>query len=87
MDNPPRLGDLPDVLGVAETAAVLRLSKSSVYEAIREGTIPAVRIRRRIIVPKSAVERLLERAEDGSPPAGRRWEDGGTDGGVRPRYP
>ena len=58
-----RLDDLPDVLTVEETAAVLRLSRNGTYEAIRAGEIPSLRIKRRILVPKSALVRLLARSQ------------------------
>ena len=54
------LNRLPDVLTVNETASVLRLGRNTVYEAIREGRLPAIRIRRRILIPKSALMRWLE---------------------------
>ena len=38
-------------LTVAEAASVLRISRSSTYEAVRLGEIPAVRIGHRIVVP------------------------------------
>ena len=37
-----------------------RLSKNSVYQAIVAGTIPSIRIGRRILVPSDALERVLE---------------------------
>ena len=37
-----------------------RLSKNSVYQAIAAGTIPSIRIGRRILVPSDALERALE---------------------------
>ncbi len=40
---------------VRETAEVLGLSSSYVYELIRQGIIPAVRLGRRVVVP---VEKL-----------------------------
>jgi excisionase family DNA binding protein len=51
---------LPDVLTVEETAGVLRLGRNTVYEAIRCGDLPYIRIRRRILVPKSALRRFLD---------------------------
>ena len=43
-----------------EAACLLGLSRSSLYEAIRIGVIPALRVGRRLLVPKAALERLLE---------------------------
>ena len=48
------------VLTIAETAKLLRLGKSSIYDAVRRGDIPVVVIGRRLLVPRMALERLLE---------------------------
>lgn len=45
---------------VEETAQLLDCSKDLVYESIRRGEIPAVHIGRRILVPKLALEKMLE---------------------------
>ena len=45
---------------VAETAALLRVSKMSVYRAIADGDIPAIRIRSRLIVPAAFVDRIAD---------------------------
>lgn len=50
------------VYGVAEAAALLGLSKSGVYEAVAQGTLPHIRIGRSVRVPKAAIERILEEA-------------------------
>lgn len=57
--NPTRFDDLPDVLTAGEVAKVLRLGRNTVYECLRAGTIPSVRIGRRLLVPKAALLRLL----------------------------
>lgn len=51
----------PDALvyTVPETARLLGLSKSSAYDAIDKGNIPAIRIGGRIRVPKDALAKLL----------------------------
>ena len=46
-------------LTVLETAALLRISKSVCYEAIRTGQIKSLRFGRRIVVPKASLMRLL----------------------------
>ena len=43
----------------AEVCAVLGLSRSSVYLRLREGSIPHVRVGRRILIPKSALAEML----------------------------
>ena len=54
-----RLEDFGDVLTAEEVAEVLRLGRNTVYDALRSGTIPSVRVGRRLLVPKHALERLL----------------------------
>lgn len=56
---PTNLEDLPLALTVTEAAAVLRVSRSSAYEAIDRGELPAVRIGRRLRVPRYALARML----------------------------
>ncbi len=53
-------GDL--VLRVSEVAALLRLSKGATYQAVREGIIPSIRVNRRILIPRAALERMLAEA-------------------------
>ena len=50
------------VLTIMEAAEELGISKGSAYEAARTGTIPTIRIGRRLIVPRAAFERMLEQA-------------------------
>ena len=47
------------VLTVKEVQHELKLSKNGVYEAIGRGEIPSIRIGRKILVPRSALDRLL----------------------------
>jgi excisionase family DNA binding protein len=47
------------VLSVDEARRILGLSRGLTYEAIRNGEIPSVRIGRRILIPRAALERLL----------------------------
>lgn len=48
------------VYSVPEVGKMLGLSRSSVYEAVRTGQIPSITIGRRILIPRAALERLLE---------------------------
>ncbi len=48
------------VLTAGETAKVLRLSKTTVYDQIRQGSIPSIRIGKRILIPRAALMRKLE---------------------------
>jgi len=47
-------------LTVPEVASRLGLSRNGAYEAVAAGQIPAIRIGRRVLVPRTALERLLE---------------------------
>jgi excisionase family DNA binding protein len=49
-------------LTVEEAARVLGISRSSAYEAARRGELPTVRIGRRYVVPRVALERMLSQA-------------------------
>lgn len=45
---------------VPEAAAVLGIGRTAAYEAVRSGKIPTLRIGKRLLVPRAALERLLE---------------------------
>ena len=45
-----------------ETGKKLGLCRNATYEAARKGEIPTIRIGGRILVPKAALNRLLESA-------------------------
>ena len=47
------------VLTPAETARLLRIGRGTVYEQIRCGSIPSIRMGRRILVPRAALMRRL----------------------------
>jgi excisionase family DNA binding protein len=51
------------VLTPAETAKLLRIGRGTVYEQIRLGVIPSIRMGRRILVPKAALMKMLETAK------------------------
>jgi excisionase family DNA binding protein len=53
------------VFTVLEAAQLLGISRSFAYEAVQRGEIPSMRIGRRILVPKAALERFLAPARDG----------------------
>jgi excisionase family DNA binding protein len=52
--------DAQHVLTVDEAAVLLRVSRNTAYEAVKRGEIPAVKIGRRLLIPRAALERLLE---------------------------
>ena len=49
-------------LTVEEAAEALGISRPTAYEAIQTGEIPHIRIGRRILVPRAALEKLLANA-------------------------
>ncbi len=49
-----------EVLTVEAAGRVLGISRSSAYEAVRTGELPAIRIGRIIRIPRRALERMLE---------------------------
>ena len=64
-------------LTVEEAAEILGIGRNSAYEAIRRGEIPALRLGRRLVVPRRALERLLWDNDSGTPLIGHN--------GQRPR--
>jgi excisionase family DNA binding protein len=60
MDSDNRL-----VLTVTEAAAVLGISRAHAYELVARRELPALRLGRRIVVPRRGLERLLDGGGDG----------------------
>jgi excisionase family DNA binding protein len=56
------LATLPEVLTVREAAAILRVGRNQLYQAIAHGELGAVRIGRSIRIPKHALLDLLAAA-------------------------
>lgn len=48
----------PLFVRISEAARLLSMSRSSTYEGVRKGAIPAVRIDGKWRIPRSALERL-----------------------------
>ena len=59
-DNLP--GDISEVklMTVAEVAAVMRVSKMTVYRLVHSGELPAVRVGRSFRMPEKAVQDYLK---------------------------
>jgi len=49
----------PATMTVTQTATMLGISRSSAYECVRLGSIPSIRLGRRIVVPTHAIDALL----------------------------
>ncbi len=77
---------------IEEAAEVLGVGRNTAYEAARRGEIPSIRLGRRILVPKAALERMLE-SGNGDPldrngdldseSRGGRWDMSGGQRGRR----
>lgn len=50
------------LLTVAEVAAILRLSKMTVYRTVNNGTLPALKVGRSVRVPEQVVHDYLRRS-------------------------
>lgn len=59
---------------VEETAAILGISRGLAYQMVHEGKIPALRFGRRLLVPKHALENLLDERAALIAPANRRGD-------------
>jgi excisionase family DNA binding protein len=64
-DSTIALATLPEVLTAREAAAILRVGRNQLYQAVGRGELDAVRIGRSIRIPKQALLDLLASA---SPP-------------------
>ena len=53
-------------LTVIETAKALGIGRGQAYEAIRRGQIPAIRLGKRLVVPRQALDGLLRSGPDKS---------------------
>ena len=47
------------VYSVVEVGELLGIGRSKAYELVRSGTIPSLRLGRRIVIPKLALSRFL----------------------------
>jgi excisionase family DNA binding protein len=56
-------------LTVEEAARTLGCGRNAAYQAVRRGEIPAIRLGRRILIPRVALERLLETQGKAASPA------------------
>lgn len=53
------------LMSVREAARLLGIGRDSAYALIREGRLPAIRIGRRILVPRAALEPWVEKETGG----------------------
>lgn len=57
-----RMEPRPLVLGVADAARMLGISRALAYDLARRQRLPVVRLGRRIVVPEAAIRALLAEA-------------------------
>jgi excisionase family DNA binding protein len=57
-------------LSVAETAELLGISRWLVQQAVRDGSLPSVRVGRRILIPRLRLEAWLDGSGAAGDPAG-----------------
>lgn len=55
-----QLSDLPDFFTPDMLSAVLPVSRSTLYRALRQGTIPCLRVGKRFILSRIHLERWME---------------------------
>jgi excisionase family DNA binding protein len=48
------------ILTVEEAARYLRISRGLAFAAVRDGSIPSIRIGRRILIPRSQLDAMLD---------------------------
>ena len=65
VDSTDSPDDSLDLLTVSEVAAMLRLSKMTIYRLMDRGSLPALRVGRSFRIPRGSVRSLVE--ESGSP--------------------
>ena len=58
-----QMNDNKMVLTVSEVSKKLGLSRNSTYEGLRRGEIPYIRVGKRLLIPKAALDNLLSGAE------------------------
>lgn len=50
---------LPPLLTVDQAIGLTQLGRSTIYQAIRSGDLPSIRIGRRVLIPKASLLRRL----------------------------
>jgi excisionase family DNA binding protein len=60
----PTKADQRLTISVEEAGRLLGISRGLAYELVNRGDIPSVRLGRRIVVPRRALDRLLDQPDD-----------------------
>jgi excisionase family DNA binding protein len=56
-------------VSVEEAAALLGISRALAYELVRRGDLPRLRLGRRVVIPRKALETFVEAATTPTPQA------------------
>jgi len=56
-----RVFDMRLCITVPEAAAMLGVSRNFGYELVRQGQLPVIRLGKRLLIPRAALEKMLER--------------------------
>jgi excisionase family DNA binding protein len=54
----------PQTYQISEAAKLLGIGRNHAYEAAKRGEIPAIKIGRRVLVPRAALDRMLLKAAE-----------------------
>jgi len=54
-------------LSIESTAKILGIGRNLCYDKVKTGEIPVIKIGRRLLVPKAALEKLLEQGQAVNP--------------------
>jgi len=60
------------VISVEEAGRMLGVGRGTAYNLAKDGTLPVLRLRRRIVVPRAALDRLLNDPSSAPRKAARR---------------
>lgn len=63
-------------MSIEEARRCLGIGRSLMYEAVRKKEIPSIRLGRRLLIPKHALQEMLNKSQDNS-----KFRD--TDGGIK----
>jgi len=55
------------VMSVQSVAQALHISRNLVYDAVRRGEIPSIRVGKRYLIPRRALEKFLEQGQAVTP--------------------
>jgi excisionase family DNA binding protein len=62
MEGFPAMQQESQTITVEEAARLLGINRNTAYAAVHAGELPVIRIRKRFLVPKVALQRMLEAA-------------------------